>query len=269
PRAQPGCRDGRGDRPRARDRRDRGARARVDRAAQRRRAPAVGLRDRPAALGDHRGGRDRPGRARPTRRPTRRTHPSRPARAPPGRLNAARPPPWGYEIALLRSGTTEVVATAPAELSRRVDNLGARRFENLRARLPLTAAPEGNYRVIVLATARNRFVVPQRLARARPGAIAPARTVLLPAGEGHPATRYLVHTRGRDGHTWLTVQHGDAARDVRRWRRTLLRKDLSLLVRDRNVGMRMRLARLVRLVTRPFFARREIWLVAERADTAQ
>lgn len=191
------------------------------------------------------------------------------ARVSTGRLNAAEPPPWGYEIALLRSGTTEVVATAPAELSRRVDNLGARRFENLRARLPLTAAPEGNYRVIVLATARNRFVVPQRLARARPGAIAPARTVLLPSGEGHPATRYLVHTRGRDGHTWLTVQHGDAARDVRRWRRTLLRKDLSLLVRDRNVGMRIRLARLVRLVTRPFFARREIWLVAERADTAQ
>ena len=192
------------------------------------------------------------------------------ARVSTGRLGGAEPPPWGYQIALLRSGSNEVLARVPAELTQRVDNLGARRWENLRARLPLTGLPEGNYRVLVTAATNHPDVHPQRLARARPGAIAPARTVLLPGADGaRRASRYLVHTRGRDGHTWLTIQHGDSPEDVRRWRRTLLRKDLGAILRDRNVGRRIRVARLVRLVTRPFYAKREIWLVGERVDTAQ
>ncbi len=186
-----------------------------------------------------------------------------------GRLFAEIPPPWRYELALFRSGTNEVVAQTPAELSQRVDNQGGLRWENLRARLPLAELPEGNYRVLVLVHAENEVLRPRRLMRARPGATAPARTVLLPARDDAPASRYLVHTRGREGHTWITLQRGDGPKEVRRWRRTLLRKDLRLVLRERSAGYRMRLARLVRLITQPFYARREIWLIGERVDTAQ
>src|SRR5690606_28286174 len=65
------------------------------------------------------------------------------ARVSTGRLNAAEPPPWGYEIALLRSGTTEVGATAPAERGRRGGQPGARTLHDPRARHPGGSTPPG------------------------------------------------------------------------------------------------------------------------------
>ena len=178
-------------------------------------------------------------------------------------------PPWGYEIALERAGTNEDVLIVPATIEQRVFTNGVRCWENLRARVPLSGLPEGNFRVVVRVPTSTEAFRPRRYARATPGATAPARTQFLPRTGDRPASRYLVNTRGRDGHTWISVQHGDSPSDRRRWERTLLRKDLHTVLRDRSAGWRMRAARLVRLVTRPFFAHREIWIVGERADTAQ
>lgn len=190
------------------------------------------------------------------------------ARAALGRMYSE-PPPWSYEIGLFRSGTNELLARVPAELSQRIDNAGRRRWEDLRAVVPLAGLPEGNYRVMLIVPSENEAIRPRRLMRARPGVTAPARTVFLPGQGDSPASRYLVHTRGRDQHTWLTLQHGASPADDRRWNRALVRKDLGLVLRGRSAGYRMRLARLVRLITRPFFAKRDIWLVGERVDTAQ
>lgn len=185
-----------------------------------------------------------------------------------GRFNSAAAPPWRYRIAI--AGRRHVVHTeAPAEVRERISNQGVRRWENLRVRLPLTDVPDGNHLVLVgLDTAYDALRVLRPL-HPRAGVLAGARTFLVTGESSRQQTRYLVHTIRGGAQTWITVQHGLGQDARRRWYRALVRKDLRVLLRGRSAGKRMRLARLVRLVTAPFVQRRDIWLIGERADTAQ
>lgn len=190
-------------------------------------------------------------------------------RVPLGRFNSHEPPPWAYRFVVARPNR-EVLAEGPAEPQQRLDNKGDRRWENLLGRLVVDDIPEGDHRLMIgLETpfAPLRSLQPLR---PRPGSLAPARTVLLGSEGGRPSapeTRYLVHTV-RGGHAWITLQRGVGEDAATRWDRALARKDLRVILKGKD-SRRMRLARLVRLVTRPWFRPKEIWLVGERADTAQ
>jgi len=186
-----------------------------------------------------------------------------------GRMNSELQPPWSYRFAVV-SPQGEVLTEAPAVLQQRLDNRGGRRWENLWGRLRLEDIPEGNHRLVVGLDTTRPPLKSVRSLQPRPGALAPARTVLASSrGEDGTLvkTRYLVHTVSGT-RSWITLQRGAGQQARRRWRTAMLRKDLRQIVKGR-AGRRMRAARLVRLLTRPFFAGRDIWLVGERADTAQ
>ncbi|HLS63660.1 MAG TPA: CDP-glycerol glycerophosphotransferase family protein [Ruania sp.] len=185
-----------------------------------------------------------------------------------GRFNSADQPPWRYRIVI--GGRHGVVhSEGAAQLWQRISNQGVRRWENLRATLSLAEVPDGNHLILVgLETEYDALRVLRPL-RPRPGVLASARTYLLDEQQGQQQTRYLVHTIRRAPQTWITVQHGVGSDARHRWYRTLVRKDLRAALRGRSTGKRMRLARLTRLVTAPFMRGKQIWLVGERADTAQ
>ncbi len=185
-----------------------------------------------------------------------------------GRFNSATPPPWRYRLAVAdRHGPVHI--TAPAEISERISNQGIRRWENLRADVPLTDVPGGNHVLMITLDTDYPELRVYRPLRPRAGLLACARTFLLRSTDRAEETRYLVHTIRRAPQTWITIQRGVGAAAKRRWYRALLRKDLRTILRDRSAGGRMRLARLVRLVTAPVMKGRSIWLIGERADTAQ
>lgn len=190
------------------------------------------------------------------------------ARASIGRFNSSSPPPWRYRI-VIRDRHRPVLTEARAEVSQRVSNKGIRRWENLRATLSLSDVPDGNHLIMLgLDTEQEALRVLRPLAP-RSGALACARTFLLRGSSPADRVRYLIHTIRTAPQTWITVQHGTGKRARRTWYRALVRKDLRTVLRDRSVGRRMRLARLIRLVTAPLMKRREIWLIGERVDTAQ
>ncbi|WP_084481277.1 CDP-glycerol glycerophosphotransferase family protein [Ruania albidiflava] len=185
-----------------------------------------------------------------------------------GRFNSADPPPWRYRVVV--GGRHGVVHSEDvAQVCQRISNQGVRRWENLRARLSLTDVPDGNHLIMVGLETEHDALRVLRPLRPRPGVLSSARTYLLDEQRKQQQTRYLVHAIRRAPHTWITVQHGVGDDARRRWYRTLIRKDLRVALRGRSTGNRMRLARLVRLVTAPFMRQRQVWLVGERADTAQ
>lgn len=190
------------------------------------------------------------------------------ARAAVGRFNSAAPPPWQYRIAI--AGRRSVVhAEAVAEVRERISNQGVRRWENLRARISLTDVPDGNHLILIGLDSQYEALRVLRPLHPRAGVLAAARTFLLADDSSQQQTRYLVHTIRSGAQTWITIQHGLGQDARRRWYRAMVRKDLRAVLRGRSAGKRMRLARLVRLVTAPFVRHRDIWLVGERADTAQ
>src|SRR5699024_6107186 len=161
------------------------------------------------------------------------------------RSDAAAQPPWRYRIVI--GGRHGVVhSQGTAHLRQRISNQGVRRWENLRATLPLEEVPDGNHLVLVgLETEYDALRVLRPL-RPRPGVLASARTYLLDEQQGQQQTRYLVHTIRRAPQTWITVQHGVGSDARRRWYRTLVRKDLRAVLRGRSRRQRMRLARRAR-----------------------
>ncbi|WP_435201166.1 CDP-glycerol glycerophosphotransferase family protein [Janibacter sp. GS2] len=186
-----------------------------------------------------------------------------------GRFNSHEQPPWSYRL-VVASPSREVLSEQTAHLEQRLDNQGGRRWENVVGRLPVDEIPEGHHRLMIGVDTPFAALRTLQGLQPRAGVLAPARTVLL-RGEGQRRaaveTRYLMHTvRGSD--TWITLQRGLGGAARRRWGRSMVRKDARAILKGKG-GKRMRLARLVRLATRPFYARREIWLIGERADTAQ
>lgn len=186
-----------------------------------------------------------------------------------GRFNSHEQPPCNYRFVVATS-SREVLTEQTAHLEQRLDNQGGRRWENVVGRLRVDDIPEGNHLVMIGVDTPFAALRTLQALQPRAGVLAPARTVLLRGeGQGRAAaeTRYLMHTV-RGTATWITLQRGLGAAARRRWGRSMVRKDARAILKGRG-GRRMRLARLVRLATRPFYARREIWLVGERADTAQ
>ena len=179
-------------------------------------------------------------------------------------------PPWSYRVVLSgRDG--DVAASEPGRLEERIDSKGVVRWESLRARLDLAHLRSGHLRLLVEVDTDIEALRGRRNLQPRRGALISARTVTmdLPAPRGGSRTlRYLLHTTRRGRRSFMTVQVGSGRTALVRWHATLLKKDLRFIA----LGPRQRRARvlrLVRLLTLPFFARREIWLVGERTDTAQ
>lgn len=185
-----------------------------------------------------------------------------------GRFNSSSPPPWRYRFVITDRRQPPFVEVE-ASPSQRISNKGIRRWENLHATVPLKDVPDGNHLIMLGLETRYDSLRVQRPLSPRPGALACARTFSLPGCSTSDRVRYLIHTIRTAPQTWITVQHGRGRSARRRWYRALLRKDLRTILRDRSAGGRMRLARLIRLVSAPMMRRQQIWLVGERADTAQ
>lgn len=188
-------------------------------------------------------------------------------------LNAGLPPglpepAWRFEVVLL--GPDGVVAASePSPLRQRTDRFGATRWDEVRAELRLDGVPDGDHVLglrQVTETGADATVTPLP---ARQGPLLSARTTLVPSGEGgREPVRVLVHSPLRGRGACLLVQRGDGALARRRWDLRLLRLDADFVLRHRR-SSRMRMLRLARLVTGPWFARRDVWLIGERPDTAQ
>lgn len=172
--------------------------------------------------------------------------------------------PWTFEVALL-SGTRVVASSEPVRLTRRVDRYGASRWDELVAEIPMDAVPTGNYTLgIRVHGLDNRDFA--RL-RARKGAQSGARIRTIPS-TGPDRSSYVLNSAPRGATMYLTVDRGPTAEVADRWSRALRRKDLNFVLRGK-ASREARGLRLLRMLTRPRYAGREIWLVGERPDTAQ
>lgn len=183
-------------------------------------------------------------------------------------------PPWRYRLALT-GPSGDVALSDPVPLTPRIGNRGDAQWASLRTRLPLVGAGNGHRRFVVELDTEVPELRLRRNLRPRVGALISARTVGMHAeaadasGHARPTTvRYLLHTVGDGAAAFLTTQVGSGLRGRLRWAGMLLKKDAGFIARG-SAGRRMRWLRFLRLVTRPFFAGREIWLIGERKDTAQ
>ncbi|MCK0118293.1 CDP-glycerol glycerophosphotransferase family protein [Isoptericola sp. S6320L] len=183
-------------------------------------------------------------------------------------------PPWRFRI-VLTGPSGDVVRSEPIRLTPRIDSHGKVRWEELTTTLSLRTAGNGHSRFIIEVDTEEPLLRLRRNLRPRRGALISARTVHMPvpaaqgSNSGAPVTvRYLLHTTGDGSAAFITSQIGTGWRAKVRWAATLLKKDAGFIFRGRK-RRQMRWLRLVRLVTRPFFARRKIWLIGERTDTAQ
>lgn len=181
-----------------------------------------------------------------------------------------RPLPWRFRAALL-DGDGEIVAeSAPVDVSRRRDALGGEHWDLLHTRLALVAVPRGEYRVAVKLAATRPELAGVLPARPHTGSLLSSRTVRMPVltAQGRRSeVRYLLHTPSHGRAALLRVDHGRGPATVARWRLGLVRSDLSYALRGAG-GRRMRVLRLLRLLTKPLVAGQEIWLVGERSDSA-
>lgn len=184
-------------------------------------------------------------------------------------------PPWRYRFVL--SSSEGVIRSQPITLTPRVNSRGKLVWENLRARLPLDEAADSNYTLALEVYTRDPELQTSHEVRPAKGALLNARTVAMPirhedstgvTRRGNAMLRYLVHATGGNKATYITTQTGRGPAARLHWAATLVRKDFGRLLRGRG-SRRMSLLRLVRLVTRPFFAKKQIWLIGERTDTAQ
>ncbi|MBR7743478.1 CDP-glycerol glycerophosphotransferase family protein [Phycicoccus sp. BSK3Z-2] len=179
-------------------------------------------------------------------------------------------PPWRYRVVL--TGPAGDVSSSPeTRLEHRIDSKGVVRWEAFRAGIDLAGVRDGHYRLVVEVVSEREVLARRRNLRPRRGALISARTVRmdLPTSGGSARTlRYLLHTTRRGRRSFLTLQVGSGRRAAARWHATMLKKDASFVLRGRG-NRRARLLRAVRLATLPLFARQEIWIVGERADTAQ
>ncbi|MFE5334739.1 CDP-glycerol glycerophosphotransferase family protein [Isoptericola sp. NPDC056573] len=183
-------------------------------------------------------------------------------------------PPWRYRLALT-GPSGDVARSGPVPLTPRVGNRGDAQWAGLRTRLPLVGTGSGHRRFVIELDTEVPELRLRRNLRPRGGALISARTVGMhaeaDAASGRPRTatvRYLLHTVGDGNAAFLTMQEGSGLSARLRWAGMLLKKDAGFIARG-SAGRRMRWLRFLRLVTRPFFAGREIWLVGERKDTAQ
>lgn len=177
-------------------------------------------------------------------------------------------PSWRFRI-VLAGGPGKPARSGPVQAGPRVDKFGVYRWDDVVAHLPLTAVSSGNHQLAIELVTDTPTLRTRRELQPRQGALLSGRTVTTqPGGPGTPSLRYLVHTAGRAKLTHLTVQFGTGIRAALHWTFRMVKKDLAFILRGPG-PRRLRLLRGLRLVTLPLFARRQIWLVGERSDTAQ
>lgn len=190
-----------------------------------------------------------------------------------GWLNAAMvpgtaQPPWRYRFVLTRAGGAEV-RSEPVTPRVRVDSHGRRTWEELVGTVPLVEAHDGAYAVSLEVDTGSAATSVRRRLQPSKGLLFGSRAVTMTVqGSSTRRIRYLTHTVGDGTSCFVLVQRGRGALGRLRWAATMLRKDLGFVRRGRAyprmVGMRV-----LRLLTKPLFWGRSIWLIGERTDTAQ
>lgn len=177
--------------------------------------------------------------------------------------------PWTFEVALL-SGTKVVGRSAPQSLNRRIDRFGTVRWDEFVADIPVNDVPSGNYVLGIRVTGLPGMDAPFVRLRARRGALLGARRNYITQGtQDDVSVAFLLHSAPSGSGTHLTISRDDTAGVQKPWQRAMLRKDLNFILRGGRDALKMRILRLLRLVTRPVYKNREIWLIGERRDTAQ
>lgn len=175
-------------------------------------------------------------------------------------------PQWRFRVTLTTAAGPQA-SSAPARLRERVDATGTPHWEWLVAHVPLTAVRADDHVLeLELVTERASWRLSRTL-RPSVGALIGARTVHLTPSSSAPV-RYLLHTPAHGREARLRIGRGGGRPADLRWTMGLVGADLRYVARGEG-GRRMRLLRLVRLLTVPLVAGRHVWLIGERADEAQ
>lgn len=178
-------------------------------------------------------------------------------------------PPWQFRVTVAALHAGDVAGSDPVGLVERIAAPGARRWEWLVARVPLSGVPTGDYRMELSLSSPHRTLRVARTARPSNGSLANARTVRLARpSAGARTVRYYLHTPDHGRETRLWVGHGSGPLAELVWRARVTAADLRYILRG-DGGRRMRALRLLKLLTAPLLLGREVWLLGERADEAQ
>ncbi|WP_420113210.1 CDP-glycerol glycerophosphotransferase family protein [Pseudactinotalea sp.] len=178
-------------------------------------------------------------------------------------------PTWRYRVTLTRTAGGDSIRSEPIDVVERVDSRARWTWEEARGLLPLRGVRGGTYAFDIEVDTEVQALRVRRRLRPAKGLLFDSRTMTLPLDAGAGTTlRYLCHTVGNGERSYALVQVGRGRLARLRWSASMLKKDLSFAYRGRR-HRRMVFLRLLRLLTMPVFARRSIWLVGERTDTAQ
>lgn len=178
-------------------------------------------------------------------------------------------PTWRYRVTLTRTAGGDSIRSEPIDVVERVDSRARWTWEEARGSLPLRGIRAGTYAFDIEVDTEVQALRVRRRLRPAKGLLFDSRTMTVPLAAGAGTTlRYLCHTVGNGERSYALVQVGRGRRARLRWSASMLKKDMSFAYRGRR-HRRMVFLRLLRLLTMPFFARRSIWLVGERTDTAQ
>src|SRR5690625_2814860 len=184
-----------------------------------------------------------------------------------GRFNNEEHPFWRYELAVIANRS--IVARADLRPGIWTDSAGNARWEALVGEFPLDEIPDGDFELAISLAGSEKHEKPlTRSLRPRPGATTPARIIRNTSANPHITYRYLVHTNRRATTTWLSKQTGSEKPAQRLWKKRLLKKNLRAILR-RDGGWAITRALILYHLTKPIFRNRQVWLIGERADTAQ
>lgn len=149
--------------------------------------------------------------------------------------------------------------------------MGREFWSELDIDMPLDALGTGTYRLSLDLLQDGRIVASGMPVLARVGVLLSAepRDYTNPGkgfGQSNRITRYIFHTSGDDEESFLTVLRASRLVKVR-WALKMLSLDVRYIYISRN--SRYRYLRFLRMMTKPLFVGRDVWLIAERYDTAQ
>lgn len=183
-------------------------------------------------------------------------------------LPTMRTPAWRYRLVLRPVRGGREIRSEPLAPELRVDTSSRWTWEDVNGVLPLHGVQAGTHAVEIEVDSDDPELQLRRRLRPSKGLLFDSRTVAMPVAGPDAMLRYLFHTVGNGERTYVLVQPGAGVAARVRWSLGMLRKDLGFLVHGRR-QRRMVLLRVLRLLTMPFLGRRHIWLIGERADTAQ
>lgn len=167
-------------------------------------------------------------------------------------------PPADQPVVLLVEADGTVAHSVRTEPNR-LSEAGITSWLGFTADVPMADLPAGRFRLAVeLPSTPGQPPVRARV-NATVGMLLAARTVATGGRRVHVLQSPDKYTLD------LLVARSDAPLAALRWALLFAWMDLKTFLRRRTFGG----VRMARLLTRPFYARREIWLVGERTDTAR